>query len=46
MKVLESSGYSEKRSSKLSLDDYLKILYAFNEAGIHFRWLEKVKLKL
>ena len=38
MTILQKAGYHEKRSSKLSLDDYLKLLYAFNEAGVHFRW--------
>jgi 18S rRNA (adenine1779-N6/adenine1780-N6)-dimethyltransferase len=37
MSILEKIGYAEKRSSKLSLDDYLKMLYAFNQAGVHFR---------
>lgn len=37
MNILEKSGYAEKRSSKLGLDDYLKLLYAFNVEGIHFR---------
>jgi len=42
MSILEREGYAEKRSSKLSLDDYLKLLYAFNREGVHFRW-RKVK---
>jgi len=37
MSILEKIGYAEKRSSKLGLDDYLKMLYAFNQEGIHFR---------
>ena len=38
MAILEKTGYAEKRSSKLGLDDYLKMLFAFNQAGVHFRW--------
>ena len=30
MNIIESAGYGDKRSSKLGLDDYLKLLYAFN----------------
>ncbi len=37
MGIIEGAGYGEKRSSKLGLDDYLKLLYAFNESGVHFR---------
>jgi 18S rRNA (adenine1779-N6/adenine1780-N6)-dimethyltransferase len=37
MAILEKTGYADKRSSKLGLDDYLKMLFAFNQAGIHFR---------
>lgn len=34
--LLESSGYSEKRASKLGQDDFLALLATFNAAGIHF----------
>lgn len=34
--VLTSSGYAEKRAAKLDIDDYLKLLCAFNDAGFHF----------
>ena len=34
--VLSDSDYSEKRSAKLSQDDFLKLLSCFNAAGIHF----------
>jgi hypothetical protein len=37
MKVLEKIDYGTKRSSKLGLDDFLKLLYEFNNDGIHFR---------
>ena len=33
---LEGSEYSEKRSAKLSQDDFLQLLSVFNAAGIHF----------
>ena len=36
-KVLKESGYEEERTNKLKLDDFLKLLSAFNSAGIHFR---------
>jgi 18S rRNA (adenine1779-N6/adenine1780-N6)-dimethyltransferase len=34
--VLTASGYSGKRSSKLSIDNFLELLTAFNAAGLHF----------
>ena len=34
--VLQQSEYSEKRSAKLSQDDFLRLLSVFNAAGIHF----------
>lgn len=37
MKILTDSGYIQKRPSKLTLDDYLKLLYLFNSNGVHFR---------
>ncbi|KAL7752495.1 Dimethyladenosine transferase [Sorochytrium milnesiophthora] len=35
-KVLTDSGYAESRAAKLDLDDFMKLLVAFNDAGIHF----------
>lgn len=35
-KVLETAGMSGRRASKLDIDDFLGLLEAFNEAGIHF----------
>ena len=34
--VLQQSEYSDKRSAKLSQDNFLQLLSAFNAAGIHF----------
>lgn len=34
--VLADSEYSEKRSAKLSQDDFFQLLSVFNAAGIHF----------
>ncbi|KAI8866401.1 rRNA adenine dimethylase [Ramicandelaber brevisporus] len=34
--VLDSLGYSERRASKIDNDDFLKLLAAYNEVGIHF----------
>ena len=34
--VLTVSGYGGKRSSKLSIDDFLALLAAFNARGLHF----------
>eukprot|EP00897_Mesotaenium_endlicherianum_P010553 jgi/Mesen1/9526/ME000637S08969 len=36
IKVLEEGKYNDKRSSKLSQDDFLALLALFNKAGIHF----------
>ncbi|KAL4445312.1 hypothetical protein ABPG77_011137 [Micractinium sp. CCAP 211/92] len=36
LEVLEKSGYIEKRAAKMSQDDFLALLAAFNQAGIHF----------
>ena len=35
-KLLETCEYSSSRSSKLDMDDFLKLLSIFNENGIHF----------
>jgi hypothetical protein len=37
MEVLEELQYGQLRSSKLSLEEFLKMLYHFNKKGIHFR---------
>ncbi|KAG0700483.1 S-adenosyl-L-methionine-dependent methyltransferase [Suillus ampliporus] len=34
--ILSSSGYSEQRAAKMTLDDLLKLLSAFHDEGIHF----------
>lgn len=36
MEVLQSNGFSERRSAKMSQDDFLQLLAVFNQAGIHF----------
>ena len=35
-KVLNTNGYVEMRSSKMTQDDFLQLLAVFNEHGIHF----------
>jgi 18S rRNA (adenine1779-N6/adenine1780-N6)-dimethyltransferase len=35
-RVLTETGFSVKRASKLDVDDFLALLAAFNEAGVHF----------
>jgi len=34
--ILTATEFIDKRSSKLSIDDFLRLLASFNEAGIHF----------
>ncbi|KAI9571823.1 S-adenosyl-L-methionine-dependent methyltransferase [Boletus coccyginus] len=34
--VLSSTGYSDQRAAKMTIDDLLKLLSAFHEEGIHF----------
>ncbi|KAJ1638974.1 S-adenosyl-L-methionine-dependent methyltransferase [Pavlovales sp. CCMP2436] len=34
--VLQSVGFQESRSSKLDQDDFMRLLTAFNRAGLHF----------
>ncbi|KAL4507044.1 hypothetical protein ABPG72_001837 [Tetrahymena utriculariae] len=36
-KILEDNGYLEKRPAKLDIDDYLKLLFIFNQNEIHFK---------
>jgi 18S rRNA (adenine1779-N6/adenine1780-N6)-dimethyltransferase len=33
---LQEIGFEDKRSAKLSQDEFLQLLAAFNRAGIHF----------
>ena len=35
--VLDGLGISSKRASRMSVDDFLQLLAAFNEKGIHFQ---------
>jgi len=35
-KLLTDNGFSDKRSAKLDMDDFLKLLNVFNSAGFHF----------
>ena len=34
--VLEETGYRERRTTELSIDDFLCLLAAFNKRDIHF----------
>jgi 18S rRNA (adenine1779-N6/adenine1780-N6)-dimethyltransferase len=34
--ALQAHGFADRRSAKLSQDDFLQMLAAFNQAGIHF----------
>ncbi|KAJ2516763.1 Dimethyladenosine transferase [Coemansia sp. RSA 1939] len=34
--VLNQTGYSDSRAAKMDIDDFLKLLSAFHDAGIHF----------
>ncbi|KAF8630722.1 hypothetical protein AX15_002746 [Amanita polypyramis BW_CC] len=34
--ILEQASYTESRAAKMDIDDILKLLLAFHEAGIHF----------
>jgi 18S rRNA (adenine1779-N6/adenine1780-N6)-dimethyltransferase len=36
MDILSQDEFNEKRSGKMDLDDFLKLLHSFNTAGIHF----------
>jgi len=36
IEILEKDGFSESRSRKLDIDDFLKLLKNFNDEGIHF----------
>jgi len=37
VKILTDNEYGDKRASKLSIEDFLKILFVFNQNGIHFK---------
>lgn len=34
--VLEETGYKERRTTELAIDDFLCLLAAFNKRDIHF----------
>jgi 18S rRNA (adenine1779-N6/adenine1780-N6)-dimethyltransferase len=34
--LLDESGFADKRSAKLSQDEFMQLLAAFNSRGIHF----------
>ena len=36
VKLLQDSGFEQKRASKLDLDQFMQLLILFNEAGFHF----------
>jgi 18S rRNA (adenine1779-N6/adenine1780-N6)-dimethyltransferase len=36
MSILRDSGFEEARSAKLTQEDFMLLLAAFNTAGIHF----------
>jgi hypothetical protein len=36
MEILEKTGLGEMRASKMDIDDFLRLLVAFNEANFHF----------
>jgi 18S rRNA (adenine1779-N6/adenine1780-N6)-dimethyltransferase len=36
MAILEASGVAEMRAAKMDLDDFMRLLLAFNEVGLHF----------
>jgi 18S rRNA (adenine1779-N6/adenine1780-N6)-dimethyltransferase len=36
IEILEKNEFLEKRSSKLDIDDFLRLLSLFNQEGIHF----------
>ncbi|ORZ31407.1 S-adenosyl-L-methionine-dependent methyltransferase [Catenaria anguillulae PL171] len=35
-KILDDTGYGEQRAAKMDIQDFMKLLVAFNDAGIHF----------
>ena len=36
MSTLQKNGFEGQRSAKLTLDEFLRLLLVFNQAGIHF----------
>ena len=36
LRILEETGTAELRAAKMDLDDYMRLLLAFNEVGFHF----------
>lgn len=36
LKVLQESGFEEQRAAKMTQDQFMSLLAAFNKAGIHF----------
>ena len=34
--ILEEHGFADKRSAKMTQDDFLQLLTVFNQNGIHF----------
>ena len=36
LEVLQRHGFMERRAAKMTQDDFLQLLAAFNQAGIHF----------
>uniref|UniRef100_A0A6B2LBM7 rRNA adenine N(6)-methyltransferase n=1 Tax=Arcella intermedia TaxID=1963864 RepID=A0A6B2LBM7_9EUKA len=36
IEILDNNNYDEKRSGKMDLDDFLKLLVLFNKEGLHF----------
>ncbi|KAF8317856.1 rRNA adenine dimethylase [Clavulina sp. PMI_390] len=34
--ILEATGFTHSRAAKMDVDDFLKLLHAFHEQGIHF----------
>lgn len=37
IEIIQQSGYGDHRAAKMSIDDFLKLLLAFNKEGFHFR---------
>ena len=36
VQVLEEVGFGEKRARTMDIDDFMKLLHAFNSADLHF----------
>lgn len=36
MGILQQMGFEDRRSAKMTLDDFLLLLAKFNEKGVHF----------